>query len=286
MAGVWLAVFVLTAVTLTTAETIALNHARTELYVYRKRVEFLREELEAQCPEYAVSDPGLERRGLAKDTFLHEASIKVEKNLYNNLLELFIECRLAQQNGGPTTARSQTTLKKVPRATTKKVFRTTQQKKTQPTHPTKATTLRQKTTIKSSSNPCTSPSTVNLTEIWRNDYKHILGKEFRHDDTKLLTETTWFRFTGAAGSQLKNSCPLWYSCGAGAAYWTDATTMPKKVGEILKINVYESWAKGFPSEECKRRKFVSTVMRCSSNKFVYRMDTGLSGGADTVCGMN
>ena len=66
--------------------------------------------------------------------------------------------------------------------------------------------------------------------------------------------------------------------------------MPEKVGETLQFNMYESWAKSVESKECRigDRKFPTTVTRCSNADadYVYRFDSEMSGGLDTVCGMD
>lgn len=244
--------------------------------------------MERECPEYAAADPILDKRASTKDHFLHIASINVEKNLYNNLLELFIKCREAREGG---------VVKATTKLTTKKRYPTTTRRTTRRPITTRRTTRRSTTTRRpttkstptsiSDKEACRSSKTITLSESWRNSNKVILPKDKRHDDTEMLNGQTWFRFTGAAGIQLKNTCPLFFGCGSGAGYWSDSL-MPTRVGQTNRITMYESWAKKFPSVECKLREFNATVTRCSAKKgdLVYQMNEGMSGGADTVCGMN
>ena len=59
---------------------------------------------------------------------------------------------------------------------------------------------------------CTSSSTVNLTESWRNKYP---DRDLKNSDMDILKPgVTWFRFSGPAGNLLRNHCPLRYSCGS------------------------------------------------------------------------
>jgi len=48
------------------------------------------------------------------------------------------------------------------------------------------------------------------------------------------------RFTGSAGSQMSNRCPVKYSCGSHGGFWTNAP-MPTVVGEIHQVAIYGSW---------------------------------------------
>lgn len=132
---------------------------------------------------------------------------------------------------------------------------------------------------------CTSDKTVNLTEYWRNNYTG--GSLSNSDKNKLDNGTTWFRFTGAAGSRLMNTCPLQDSCGSTGAYWSD-DFMPKQVGETMKFLMYESYYDpGDSISECKTggRKYSATVTRCSDKgDFVYKLEDSMSSESDTVCG--
>ena len=131
---------------------------------------------------------------------------------------------------------------------------------------------------------CTSPKTVNLTESWRNNYPR---KGPLHSDTGTYDEgRTWFRFTGKAGSQLKNICPKQYSCGSSGAYWSD-DPMPSTVGGTLDFYMYESYH-NTKLYECKtnQRKFKSQATLCSPDgDYVYLLEGKMSGKDDTLCGM-
>ena len=128
---------------------------------------------------------------------------------------------------------------------------------------------------------CTSPKTVSLTESWRNNY----GRRGYHKDAGIYDEgRTWFRFTGKAGNQLKNTCPNQYSCGSSAAYWSD-DRMPSSVGETLHFYMYESLYSGDHQSFCKERKFRSKATLCSNDgDYVYLLEERMSDGYDTLCG--
>ena len=131
---------------------------------------------------------------------------------------------------------------------------------------------------------CTSPNTVSLTELWRNNYRG--GRQYFSDAGIYDEGRTWFRFTGKAGSRLINTCPYKYSCGSSGAYWSD-DRMPTKVGETLDFYMYERYYNSYFSE-CKanQQSFKSKVTLCSKGEdYVYLLEGKMSGGEDTLCGI-
>jgi len=74
-------------------------------------------------------------------------------------------------------------------------------------------------------------------------------------------DTVWFRFTGAAGNRMLNSCPKIQSCGTFAPFWTDAI-VPTTVGVKTNINAY-AVGKYTHQNKCKAETWSMQVLRCS-----------------------
>ena len=242
----------LAAAAVVSAEYIP-SRAETGLFLARKRVELLRKRIEKDCPQVLHMEPWLGKRHIMEDTLPHEVSSDIEAELYNEMLQLYIKCR------AKTTPPRKTTSTTTPTIT--------------PTEP--------KTTY-SKLPQCVSTSTVNLTQYWRNNYN---GSRLTNRDVDSLYKV-WFRFTGAAGNQLKNTCPTQFSCGSDGAYWSD-DGMPNVVGDTKSFTMYESWATN-STDNCRTNSFAATVTKCSSlnSDYVYRLDDKMSGGDDTICGMD
>ena len=127
---------------------------------------------------------------------------------------------------------------------------------------------------------CTSSSTRNLTESWRNN-SPILSSY--HKDTGILDGgRTWFRFTGAAGNLLKNSCPGVHSCGSDGPYWSDSP-LPTTIGQTISIDFYER-----NGGTCKNVHYKGRATRCTKERggVVYILDSNMNSVGDTLCGMN
>ena len=248
------------------------SRAETGLFLARKRVELLRKRIEKDCPQVLRTEPWLGKRHTVENTLPHEVSSDIEAELYNKMLQLYIKCQVK-------TTSSSKTISTTPTSTTTTYLPTTTTMT--PTSTATTTTTTPSTTepeITNSKLPqCVSTSTVNLTQYWRNNYS---GSRLSNSDVDSLYKV-WFRFTGAAGNQLKNTCPTQYSCGSTGAYWSD-DHMPTVVGDTRSFTMYES------VEGCKKRRFAATVTKCSSlhSDYVYRLDVKMSGGYDTFCGMN
>jgi len=100
----------------------------------------------------------------------------------------------------------------------------------------------------------------------------------------LNQDTGWFRFTGAAGNRMLNSCPEPKSCGTQVPLWTDGMA-PTAVGVKATINAY-----GVTVRNCRRETWPLEVLRCSddtSHDVIYRVlnpHNRVCRGA--FCGMN
>jgi len=103
---------------------------------------------------------------------------------------------------------------------------------------------------------------TNLTEaIRRTDSTGTIG------DTKRLRGLHWFRFTGEAGTRLRNTCPKGGACGGSAAIWSN-DRLPTRPGSMTKIRAYSQG----PTTFCYYKVFSMEVIRCSEKgDFIYRL---------------
>ena len=152
-------------------------------------------------------------------------------------------------------------------------------------------TATKKTTPKTttvSTQPVECQLAVNYTQSWRRDHK---GSDIRpgglHSNGGYacdlnINSTQWFRFSGAAGTHMLDSCPKWKSCGTRYPYWTDER-MPKAIGIESTVQVY-----GVRADDCKRVTKIIKVMRCSwdtSHDLIYKQTDDLNGTCDSAfCG--
>ena len=83
----------------------------------------------------------------------------------------------------------------------------------------------------------------------------------QRDTVSLVTQVGhhWFRFSGAAGTHMLDSCPKRNSCGTFYPYWTDER-MPSQIGVEATVKVY-----GVNDGNCKKYSLSVEVMRCSWN---------------------
>ena len=150
---------------------------------------------------------------------LHQ--LDVEKTLYNKLFDKLIKCR------GTKNATS-----------------------------TLSSTL---DPIKANIEEC--KNAINFTESWRLDHAgrnlRAGGYLSRNRYACDIYTKEWFRFSGAAGSRMLNTCPAHKSCGTYAPYWTDEK-MPVKVGESLDVKVYYT-----SQDKCRAGYKALSVIRCS-----------------------
>jgi len=130
---------------------------------------------------------------------------------------------------------------------------------------------------------------TNFTESWRMEHN---GSNYEAGGANSLNgyacdlhqDTVWFRFTGAAGNRMLNSCPEPKSCGTYAPLWTDGI-MPTTVGVKTNINAYAVGSSG-----CKVETWPLEVLKCSNDTsydLIYRVlnpYNRLCKGA--FCGMN
>ena len=248
----------------------------TELYLIRARIELLTQKVHERCPDFLDHGVFLGKRDL---TELHDHTMEMERELYRHMKQLYDECHSDGLAGYVTETSSPLTVKAAHTPTTP-ITKTT-------TSP--ATTTTTTTTPKTSTVPlppqCTSPATLNLTESWRNNYNDT---DLRNEDINiLLPRVTWFRFTGAAGNLLRNSCPpSGYSCGSLGGYWSDSP-LPTQIGETVNIIFYEKLADGSSCNDNNGAQ-KGRVTRCSADRggVVYIMDVAVDDNQDAVCGMD
>lgn len=150
-------------------------------------------------------------------------------------------------------------------------------------------TMNSTTTAQTSVIPKECLAAVSFTEKWRADKN---GSDFRpggpHSEDgytcDLHKSSQWFRFSGAAGSQMLSSCPEVNSCGTNFPLWTDAT-MPQKVGVSKSITAYSVQENGY----CQEWTVRTLVMRCSwdtDHDFIYRPAIKLNRSCrEAYCGM-
>ena len=162
-------------------------------------------------------------------------------------------------------------------------------KKTTPQPNTQKSTpiVVKQTSTTASPNPC--QQAKNLTDSWRKDHR---GSNIQpggpHSSNGYACDTAdntqWFRFTGAAGNELLDSCPKPFSCGGATSLWTD-DYMPKLVDDEVVINAY-----GADSQGCRSVTVELKVIRCSwdaPGDFVYKLvTTNQSPCSQTLCGMS
>lgn len=201
---------------------------------------------------------GKQRREIP-DQHNDEVEVQVQQNLYQQLKVVLVECR-----------------------------RTGSQKTTNRTTEPQATA---KTTPTTASSPTTLHSycdfyTLNLTEGWRQDHKGSnikpLNGTYNCDiSVMILNERQWFRFSGAAGNQLMNSCVPGLSCGTHISLWSDDLVKPINLGVPVKIYAY-----GSNGHDCRWYTVEMSVMRCglSPPDYVYRYD-GVLQCSLGFCGM-
>ena len=188
----------------------------------------------------------------------------------------------------PTTSTpsATTTTKPTAPTTTKPITSTTKQT-------TSTTTTNRETPQPTTKQPATTASPCqqakNLTDSWRKDHS---GSNIQpggsHSSNGYACDTTdntqWFRFTGAAGNELLDSCPKPFSCGGATSLWTD-DYMPKLVDDEVVINAF-----GADSQGCRSVTVELKVIRCSwdaPGDFAYKLaTTNQSPCSQTLCGMS
>ena len=140
-------------------------------------------------------------------------------------------------------------------------------------------------------NPCN--YAISLTESWRSDHKASNIKPGgRHSFTGYACQLSsddsqWFRFKGAAGNRLLNTCVKENSCGTQIPLWTNEK-MPVAIGVSTRVKVYGSY-----KDNCKYFNYFVNVIKCSSapNDYIYQQTTNMKLDAvnrcsASFCGMN
>ena len=120
---------------------------------------------------------------------------------------------------------------------------------------------------------CTSLWTLNLTEFYRMNTSNTDG-----DLGVLDAAQTWFRVTGAAGTQVSYNCSQCATFNKHG-YWTDVQ-MPLEIAETKQILFYQSCNKTLSNT------YHGTVTRCTEERdgLVYRFD-GQMRKDGIICGM-
>ena len=131
-------------------------------------------------------------------------------------------------------------------------------------------------------------SAISLTDYWRNvdagtDITPPGGYNCDlRDMNDNYPDWPWFRFAGAAGNMMLNSCPPSKSCGTHVGMWTDEE-MPSVVGEIIEVPAYGSYL-----GNCNYQTRSILVMLCSNDSsfdFIYQFNDDLRGCNYGFCGM-
>ena len=221
---------------------------------YRERVKILRNLITRDCQKKKTNQ--IKREITAE---ISKVKGDVEKVLNERMERLLIECR---------------------RTANIKITDTTVHAVTNAAYPSTLTTTSGMTT-----EPEECQGAINLTENWRQDNK---GRRLRGGNVKCDTKPMiargrpWFRFAGAAGNMMLNSCPPDNSCGTHGGIWTNHT-MPTAIGVPTNVTAYISFA------GCYRYPVSLIAMRCSNrtnNSFIYKYVDDFQGCSYAFCGMN
>lgn len=264
-------IIVVTLLGYVTSELVT-DQATSEIVRYQRRNAILHDMLVADgCPDLFVIR---QKRELFTPS-VDDIQLVVEKQMYEELSSAVVDCKRRILLPGATTTNS--------------------------TKPAQMTTMPDSLTS-TMSPPSTSAipiptqclRAINLTESWRKDNK---GKKIKPNDGKPHCESKfmiplglpWFRFSGAAGTQLLNTCPPAYSCGSNGAMWSGQRT-PTVVGKVTRFTFYSSsnYYNQQP-QKCYLKSYAGEVIRCSSmpGDFVYRVTEKQWGGCDyAFCGMD
>ena len=137
--------------------------------------------------------------------------------------------------------------------------------------------------------PAECQSAINLTEYWRNVNA---GTDIRppgglNCDVREMNDNyagrPWFRFAGAAGNMMLNSCPPSKSCGTNGGMWTDEG-MPSVVRKSIEVSAFASYG-----DNCKYGFRSILVMRCSydtDHDFIYQYNEDTTSCFYSFCGMS
>lgn len=130
---------------------------------------------------------------------------------------------------------------------------------------------------------------TNFTQMWRRD---AAGKNYKPGGYHSLSGYTcdlhndlkWFRFAGAAGNRMLNSCPQDQSCGTYYPIWSDSK-IPETVGVRKIVKAYMSYR-----GNCEAYTKYVEVMKCSSSDIIYRYTSPVADSKyrcrQAFCGMN
>ena len=281
----------LVCITLLTESTILEGSVDKELNIYKAQVRVIYDLLAKDCPHRLLF-----KRAAPEDL---ETRLEVQTQLYERLLKELIDCRnevfaITNTSKGeqttpmnlttPTTTKARTiptthkTSSTFTTAVTSKTTASTTIPTTTTTIPTISTTIPM--TTLASNQPIECQKAINYTEYWRRDHSgaHIkpggVDSYSGYNCDLNSNDTNWFRFSGAAGNQMLNTCPKPESCGTKYPLWTD-DIMPKEIGMEMTVDTYEP-----RKNNCKQYKFKVRVMRCSwdtNHDLIYKQ-TNFVGG--------
>ena len=311
---VLLVVAVLVAHCLLLSESALLEGSvEDELLIYRERVRYISKLLVNECSSYIR-----EHRQLSNN---NEHLLQIEKGVFEGLMKDLIECRnqkrlkstvktrftktiqttpTTTKQTTPTTTKqtTPTTTKQTTTTTTKQtILTTTKQTTPTTTKQTTPTTTKQTTpTTTKLTTPTTRPPTqpfdcqqaVSYTQSWRRDHKGSnikpggLYSSGGYACDLNINSPQWFRFSGAAGTHMLDSCPKRKSCGAYYPLWTDER-MPTQIGVEAIVKVYGV------DVGCKTLTRSIKVMRCSWNSphdLIYKQTNDYTHNCiEAFCGM-
>ena len=245
-----LVVTILVAVCLLLSDSVPLEGSvEDELNIYKAQVRVVYRQLAKECPQVRISKRQVD------DNLGH---LEIQKILYDELFKKLIECKKMKsrmsefENLGPVNNTDQETSTTTAKAT--------------------PTTTKQ-TTLITLTQPVECQQAVNYTQSWRRNHEGSGIRPGGPDSQEGYacdfgeSSSRWFRFSGAAGTHMLDSCPKRRSCGTRYSYWTDEK-LPKDIGAESTINVY-----GVYKHNCKWFKETVKVMRCSwdtSHDLIYR----------------
>ena len=230
------------------------DDVKFEHYTYIEKIRFLRVMILQECKIDESKRAIINHDDITK--------LQEEKVLYEKMHQVLIECRErnAFKTPKPSTILPKTTTTNLPS--------------------TEATT-----TAPSMPQPPECQSAINLTEYWRIDHKGSrINQGNENCDPKVMDSQgrPWFRFSGAAGNMMLDTCPPSFSCGTHGGMWTN-DAMPTNIGVQKSINAYGSY-----SSNCKYATRLISVVRCSSKAgdFVYKYTDTNTSCSYSFCGMS
>ena len=289
-------------VLLVTESSLIKGSVEEDIQILEVKIRVLHDLLAKDCPSY-------NSRAKRQADTENQRHLDVQMIVYDKLFKKWIECQNSKlATPSTSTSKLQLTTGRMKFNATGKVTSPTTERKGFTTRPTltteqqtpkstmqlatpttesTVTTNVKQTTDFPSTHPC--KQAVNYTQSWRRDHS---GSDIRPGGPNSANKyacdfhrrsTQWFRFSGAAGTHMLDSCPKYLSCGTNIPYWTNQR-MPQEVGVETAVKVY-----GVLADNCRWFTASIQVMRCSiktANDFIYRQTTNYSYPCgEAFCGM-